>query len=813
MNRPSTESEDETPPTIKVGAVQDDGSVSAITSGASTTGASSAPSDYMGTWQCLTHKRKIFPVDAAYDGRFKDPGECWKIVNKFFSLLRNSGQDDDSNHDDVRIRGLVGLLNSDHENELHFNNFFFEKLGDTVQDVLRRMTTEREVEGRLTWSVERVLDEGVVDERKATKMIVLKPRPRILISDGAEEVEVAMGLVREAHLAPDKTTTHRTSSKPDHAWAIFERPVPTPSGAAAAVIHHAEDEDGDREASNEDEENGCGKMKRSEKFRDDGGGKMTSRPAAMTATATSSSTGGISPSEVSGAMGNKDKIGWTVRCILAVVDLKTQGTACAPFKTKECGMHVDGESIDTEGRKHGALAQATMYTLAHVLWGRAALGPSELPETIPTAIVVCKIKDKVLQGATSSASISVTAGGKDHWALAHLTVPKECGGGFSIGVTAFGKLSDSQSAVSLLAVYLHVMASGLEAASEWLRKVKESGEPPRPALMSGRTLMFGNETRLDEFTVPAAQKELSPSLELLATPVSRYGSNCFKIAQGELLQATLHLERLRAATTGGRLVFWCKDNFDKEEAVQQVLIKITSFPCFNVLVRSNFLVNIGSEGSTTETIAEILSQSLHGLYVTKSRTGLVQILVDLRSQGYRRLRPEDVVRKAGWKVLWTAFENFIVNVLLPLGRANIVHTDIRAGFDETANLLYNSEKGSIVMVDLDSLCSLDTWESVTLRRSELRYLKLTRLRMRQLEAFTSLDFVCLQATCIAEVWLAREENDKVNADDAVFRGRIDLLSSSSDLAINDKVKAVLDHYRGRFAEMDDRPPKKQKHVE
>jgi hypothetical protein len=295
----------------------------------------------------------------------------------------------------------------------------------------------------------------------------------------------------------------------------------------------------------------------------------------------------------------------------------------------------------------------------------------------------------------------------------------------------------------------------------------------------------------------------------------------YRISQGELLRATLDLRRLKAATAAAGSpngVFWCRENVSEgeEDEEPEVLIKVTSIPCFNVLVESDILVGIGSKGFATRAIVDILSRSLYGVYVTEGETGLVQILRNLRWQGYRRLRPKSVVQEKGgnWSSLWRAFENFISDTLIPLARADIVHPDIRAGFDETANLLYNSEKASIVMIDLDSLCLYDTWKKIPLCEWD-KYLNLKILRKSNLEVRLPLDFVCLQVACIAEVWLAEAEHDKVDATSAVLRGRTDyLLKDGRTIPRENKVAAVLDHYRLRFAEKDgDRSPLKKRKPE
>jgi hypothetical protein len=156
----------------------------------------------------------------------------------------------------------------------------------------------------------------------------------------------------------------------------------------------------------------------------------------------------------------------------------------------------------------------------------------------------------------------------------------------------------------------------------------------------------------------------------------------------------------------------------------------------------------------------VLSQSLHGMYVAPGRSGLVQLLPNLREIGYTVLCPHQWLHERSWSALWGAFARFVKGALIPLAKYDIIHADIRAGYDTTANILYNPAMGSMRMIDLDSLCTFDMLLG-TPQVSDLRNIRPRRLpaRMR-----TALGFVLGQVICVAEAWLQQVPSQSVNAN-------------------------------------------------
>jgi hypothetical protein len=681
----------------------------------------------------------VVPSESPRDARFADRAACREVVGRFFSLLLvgddeedgvaalNNGSSSGSTRRPVAWEALEKVFGARHGDETSFGASLLAELGTALGAAL-----EPREGGAGRW----------IAEADADRAIVIRPDPPVVVTrEGGRAVELAMGIVRDAAPGTDEgSALEAPSSRLDHAWAIFERVVPASSGGGLEA------------------------------------------PTASQAVAIASPGGENRGRGKAKKASGKRRSSWTVRHVLAVVGLKREGAACAPFgfkkgQPKELPV-VDEESILTAGNAHGPLAQVLLSTLARSLRGRAALGPP-LPVQIPTAVLA--FRDESAPRAAKR--------GRSHWALAHLAIPEECGGPFSVGVSAFGNASDAAFAASSLAVYLHVMTSGMEAATRWLQSVERSpGGPPVPALMSGRSLNFGKGTPLKQF---------APDMTLLATPVMSYGSDGYKTSQGELLRATLNLRRLRSLEPKNGGVFWCPAKAgggDEEE----VLVKVTSLPCIGTLVDvDGYLFNLGGGGPrpTEEAVVKIISRSLHGVYVTAEETGLVQLLPNLYAQGFEALRPAAVVEREGWIPLWTAFENFVSETLVPLAQEDIIHPDLRAGYDETANVLYNPRTGSIVMIDLDSLCRLRSWKMRG--RDDKRYLRLLNLRTKGVTVRTALDFVYLQVICFAEVWLAKELQTNVDSH-SLIAGRGNLLATLRSGIDAAKIESLLHGYRPKF---------------
>jgi hypothetical protein len=471
--------------------------------------------------------------------------------------------------------------------------------------------------------------------------------------------------------------------------------------------------------------------------------------------------------------GGKDP-DWKVWIALAVVEFKIGVEVCDGITRTPQG-NVDKNLLKPlQASKHGPLAQVIMYTVAHVLWGLAVLG--ELPSRVPFAAIACK----------KSTSEEIANG----WIHGNLVIPKVCGDRFSFNVDAYGTVhNDTIMNYPSAAAYLHIMTHGLRAAQRWLDLLADANQGaslPAPHWISGEALHFGTDMPL-------------PNVRLAATPVVNYGAHGFRISQGELFEGTVNLRELRSNRTIQDRVYWCQDEFDDKE--QSVLIKVSSMACFNLFIpnRDGYLYGLDKAWEQSLVVREALAQSLYGVFVTQDGNGLIQLLPNLAILGYNPLRPQQLLESGGWEGLWCAFTQLVNEVLIPLALSEVVHADIRVGYDESFNILYNPSTASMRLIDLDSLCRFEALKKLP-PLNDLRNIRPDELPVKMR---TPLGFVLGQVVCVGEVWLQKSGHNSVAANQliegAVQRGS-DVFDSmageASNAAVDDElVRRVLDHYR------------------
>jgi hypothetical protein len=464
---------------------------------------------------------------------------------------------------------------------------------------------------------------------------------------------------------------------------------------------------------------------------------------------------------------------WRVWITLAVVEFKLGTTVCDGI-ARTPGGNVSDKSLRPLQIKHGPLAQVIMYTVAHALRGRAALG--ELPDRVPFAAIAGK----------RSAAQSIANG----WIHGNLVVPQACGSRFSFNVDAYGTVHNATGTnFPSLAAYLHVMSHGLAAAQQWLDRLAATSQGatlPAPHWISGLALHFGTDMPL-------------PNARLAATPVLNYGALGFRISQGELFEGTVNLRELRSSGTTQEGVYWCQDEFDDKE--QSVLIKVSSTACFNLFIpnRGGYLYGLVTDWEQSSVVRQALAESLHGVFVTQDGNGLIQLLPNLTILGYTPLRPHQLLKSGGWESLWCAFTRLVNDVLIPFALSNLVHADIRVGYDESFNVLYNPAEASMRLIDLDSLCSL-TALTMLPDVDDPRNVVLDDLpaKMR-----TPQGFVLGQVICAGEVWLRKTRHAIVVANELIeeaVQSGTDVFDAVADEASNAVVDAelihrVLNHYR------------------
>jgi hypothetical protein len=484
--------------------------------------------------------------------------------------------------------------------------------------------------------------------------------------------------------------------------------------------------------------------------------------------------------------------GWEVWNVLAVADCTVQGGGVRDLAPNRDGYVDHHRLFPLEARAHRALAPAIMDTVARALRGTAALG-GPLPERIPFAVVSGKME--------AGGGGCTKARKESNWVHGNVVVPEACGFPYAFNVDAYGNLVDSAHGnFSSVATYLHVMAHGLKLASEWIQHASEAKPPlrklPAPHWMSGRCLHFGTDTPLTRDGTNEAQ------LVLAATPVSKYGVSGLRISQGELFKTTVNLHKLQSSVASPEAAFWCRDTYDGEET--SVLIKVSSMSCFNLLVppQSAYLYRIENDVfMLRQDFRDVLSRSLHGVYLPRGQHGLVQLLPNLVEQGYRVLRPKDWLFEDTWSSLWDAFAKLVTGTLLPLARYDILHADLRAGYDVTSNVLYNpSSGGSMRIIDLDSLCYFNSLLGMTITRDK-RNFKPDELPAKMRES--ALGFVLAQVMCVSEAWHGGLRDADVNAPGIIAKAAHSIadVNGGAPATVDEALIAnVLAHYRQKMAE-------------
>jgi hypothetical protein len=491
---------------------------------------------------------------------------------------------------------------------------------------------------------------------------------------------------------------------------------------------------------------------------------------------------------------NGNMASWNVWVALAVVDFKIQGKGVRGLATNSNGNVEPSALHPLDPDSHGPLSQVMMYTAAHALRGAAALGV-KVPElkVIPFAVVSCQ-----KTGGSNAADES-------NWVHGNLVVPEACGFPYTFNVDAYGNLVEGANHEnhSSLAAYLHVMAHGLTLASDWMKHASEANPPlmttPAPHRLSGRSLHFGTDKPLTRDGTNEAQ------LVLVATPVSKYGKCGLHISQGELFKANVNLHKLQSSVYGPNMVFWCRDTYDDKET--SVLIKVSSRSCFNLLVPpgSAYLYYIENDVRILrQDVRDVLSRSLHGVYLPLGEHGLVQLLPNLVEQGYGVLRPKDWLFEDTWSALWEAFAGLVTGTLLLLARYGIAHADLRAGYDVTSNVLYNPVAGSMRIIDLDSLCDFRKLHAMTFTRDGRNFGPRNLPPNMQT---TALGFVLGQVILVAEAWHGGGHREggirdvEVNAASIIAEAAksIDVVKGAAtvDEAL---VANVLAHYRPKMEE-------------
>ena len=432
--------------------------------------------------------------------------------------------------------------------------------------------------------------------------------------------------------------------------------------------------------------------------------------------------------------GNEGK--YRVMDTSATVELKTSKNTCHLRNvnvrySKPNRVFVRNPMMSGRG---GALSPVIAHTISDVWTCLARQGMKiggQTPNRVRFGLLACKLLEATGEEKSqeqTEANVGEPLQKKQKptsdptwWALGDVIIPKVCGGSFGYEVNSFGSFTQSKKEEAA-AAYLSVMTQGLQL----LTSLKTNTTRPEPYPLSGKDLMFG--------TANVETKMLT-----YASPFSMTKEVGYLISQGEFWRGTIPTKDLKEMCQQPK-----KYNFrvvDKDlKQDEPLLIKVSCKPVFNSFVdpgRSFWAIKTLEDEEQLSALKGVL------IAAWEAPKGLVTIMRDLQPLGYADLRPERT--KASISYLWENFMELVRNQLLPLARAGVIHPDIRVGYNYTANIMAKSDGSDMVLVDLESLVELHSYEAPDDDKYG-RYLPETK------NAFA---FVCLQCFVVATFWSER----------------------------------------------------------
>jgi hypothetical protein len=212
---------------------------------------------------------------------------------------------------------------------------------------------------------------------------------------------------------------------------------------------------------------------------------------------------------------------------------------------------------------------------------------------------------------------------------------------------------------------------------------------------------------------------------------------------------------------GGRsLVFGESKAQELLVKVSSALVHITLVPqaqCWEALV----MLHSSKDVAMKREIGKVLLLSSQQGSLTLSN-----VLKDVSST-YKGLHPHVLHSKGKMKHLWRAFCALVRNVLLPMAKTGVVHTDIRPGWKTTYNILqsYSNKRDEIklVLVDFESLIAAEDAVGVIANGSAVNMASIAR------EQQTCFAFVWWQVLWMAYIWHAKSGDDSTCLFSSFFR--------------------------------------------
>ncbi len=406
---------------------------------------------------------------------------------------------------------------------------------------------------------------------------------------------------------------------------------------------------------------------------------------------------------------NEDDDEWCVMECLSATELRlNHRNLCVPFENEQnldqfihlalpfeyFGQNME-RSIDLAGG-HAALVHVMFYAMEWVLPGLATIG--QLENVIPWAVVVGTKKDTLQKRKSKQRTI-----GSNRWVSGKIRVPEACANCFTFVVTGFGRMNnnnsdDDDAIMDAVSVYLETILFGLGAA----KRFADSPKPVQFLPASGKTVKIGTKELNLTLRSSATNERSSNNLP--------HDGNQWAICQGDIFTGKLNIHDIVQADLVERDVLFV---FNKEDNEVDVVVKVVSRAVHSYFkqilqapldgIKRIYHYNEGKEPwhfRQYPTVVLDISNNVYAAY--RAFNGIIMITADLSKQGYNQLLPE--TDQVSLFLLWTAFQELVERVLMPMADLDLVHIELRAGFDRTSNILYKVDGQQATMQIIDYEC-------------------------------------------------------------------------------------------------------------
>lgn len=232
------------------------------------------------------------------------------------------------------------------------------------------------------------------------------------------------------------------------------------------------------------------------------------------------------------------------------------------------------------------------------------------------------------------------------------------------------------------------------------------------------------------------------TMQLIGSPIL---TGIINSNQGDFWEMTINPKKLAQSNS----LHVVRSNADDNEC--SVLAKVSS-SAFGVWVDPNE----SNKALQMMSSADVHLGCLLAFWVLQ--TGLLTVTGDLRKAGYIDLSPSKYTG-GSLASLWRGLGPVLKNTLIPAARLGIVHSDLRAGSNRTANIVVNqTADGSfdLQIIDFDSFCLLDE------HPDGVSSLERTLVPDGDMKA---LDYLLLQVHLLGQAWLKE-------IDQASVRGQV-----------------------------------------